>query len=455
MKLNRNIFREYDIRAVYEEDLKGNLPYYLGRALGSYLIRQDRKTICIGGDNRFTTDEMKTKIARGLLESGCNVTDIGTLPTPIVYFAIKEFKFDAGAVVTASHNPPEFNGLKMVVGEESLHGHEIQSIADIIEAEDFEDGKGKLVEMEIIDRYLHYMQKRFSFKKNFKIGVDTGNGVAGPVIEKLFNLIGLDFVPLYTDSNPAFPNHLPDPMVPANMEDLIDAVRKNSLDAGLGFDGDGDRLGVIDDKGQMLWGDRLMILYSREVIAKNPGSKIIFDVKCSRALAEEIEKKGGIPIMWKTGHSLIEAKMKLEKAPLAGELSGHIYFADEYYGYDDAIYAALRLLRIMDNSEMKLSDMLKDVQEYHATPEIRIEIPDEAKFRAVDKMKLFFEKHYSVSDIDGVRIDFPDGWALVRASNTQPALVIRAEGTTAGSLERIKKDFIPIVKNFIKDSNLP
>jgi phosphomannomutase/phosphoglucomutase len=448
MKINRTIFREYDIRGIYEIDLKGELPYFIGKAFGSYVKRKNINEVCVGGDNRLTTPEIKEKLVKGLIESGINVIDIGIVPTPLLYFSVHFYKFGSGIMVTASHNPPEFNGFKMVLKEGSLYGKEIQKIADMIEKEDFEKGVGKFERKEVIDDYIKFMEERFKFNKKFKVGIDTGNGTAGPLIEKLFRKLGIEFVGLYLESDGNFPNHLPDPVIPENLKDLIDIVKKYNLDCGFGFDGDGDRLGVVDEKGNILWGDQLLIVYSREVLKEKKGEKIIFDVKCSRALEEEIEKMGGIPLMWKTGHSLIENKLHEEKAPIAGELSGHLYFADEYFGYDDAIYSSLRLLRIMDKEGKKLSEFFTDVKKYYSTPEIRIEVKDDNKFEIVEKVKNYFSKKYKINDIDGVKVYYPNGWALLRASNTQPALVVRIEGETEEELEKIKEEFMEVIEKF-------
>ena len=448
MKVNRKIFREYDIRGVYESDLKGEIPYFIGRAFGSYVRRKNINEVSVGGDNRLTTPEIKEKLINGLIESGLNVIDIGIVPTPILYFSVHFYKFGSGIMVTASHNPPHFNGFKMILREGSLYGKEIQKIAHMIEKEDFEKGLGKFEKKEVMDDYIKFMEERFKFNKKFKIGVDTGNGTVGPLIEKLFRKLGIEFIGLYLESNGNFPNHLPDPVVPENLKDLIEIVKKYNLDCGFGFDGDGDRLGVIDENGNILWGDQLLIVYSNEILKKKKGEKIIFDVKCSKALEEEIEKMGGIPLMWKTGHSLIENKLHKEKASIAGELSGHLYFADEYFGYDDAIYASLRLLRIIEKENKKLSEFFKDVKKYYSTPEIRIEVSDEEKFEIVEKIKRYYLEKYKINDIDGVKVYYPKGWALVRASNTQPALVVRVEAETEEALNKIKGEFIEIIEKF-------
>ncbi|MCM8833172.1 MAG: phosphomannomutase/phosphoglucomutase [Candidatus Omnitrophica bacterium] len=448
MRINRTIFREYDIRGIYQEDLKGDFPYFIGKAFGTYIKRKNMKSVCVGGDNRLTTNEIKEKLIRGLIDTGCEVTDIGIVPTPVLYFSIHFFNFDSGIMVTASHNPPQFNGFKMVVRKSSLYGKEIQEIADLIEKEDFEKGKGKVEKKDVENDYINFMLEKFKFNKKLKVGIDTGNGTTGPLIEKIFKKLGIEFIGLYIKSDGNFPNHLPDPVVPENLKDLIEVVKKNNLDCGFGFDGDGDRLAVIDENGEILWGDKLMIIYSKDLLSKKKGAKIIFDVKCSKSLEEEIEKYGGIPIMWKTGHSLIENKLHLEKAPIAGELSGHLYFADEYFGYDDAIYACLRLLRILDNENKKISEFFEGVKKYYSTPEIRIEVPDDRKFEIVENVKKYYSEKYEINDIDGVKVYYPFGWALLRASNTQPALVVRIEGETEETLNKIKEEFFEVIEKY-------
>ncbi|MCM8768061.1 MAG: phosphomannomutase/phosphoglucomutase [Candidatus Omnitrophica bacterium] len=448
MRINRTIFREYDIRGIYQQDLKGDFPYFIGKAFGTYIKRKNMKSVCVGGDNRLTTNEIKEKLIKGLIDTGCEVTDIGIVPTPVLYFSIHFFNFDSGIMVTASHNPPQFNGFKMVVRKSSLYGKEIQEIADLIEKEDFEKGKGKVEKKDVENDYINFMLEKFKFNKKLKVGIDTGNGTTGPLIEKIFKKLGIEFIGLYIKSDGNFPNHLPDPVVPENLKDLIEVVKKNNLDCGFGFDGDGDRLAVIDENGEILWGDKLMIIYSKDVLSKKKGAKIIFDVKCSKSLEEEIEKYGGIPIMWKTGHSLIENKLHLEKAPIAGELSGHLYFADEYFGYDDAIYACLRLLRILDNENKKISEFFEGVKKYYSTPEIRIEVPDDRKFEIVENVKKYYSEKYEINDIDGVKVYYPSGWALLRASNTQPALVVRIEGETEEILNKIKEEFFEVIEKY-------
>ncbi|MCL5408420.1 MAG: phosphomannomutase/phosphoglucomutase [Candidatus Omnitrophica bacterium] len=450
MKINRLIFREYDIRGVVGKDIDNNFAYFLGRAIGTYLQKEQAEKVVVGGDNRESTPAYKENLIQGLIDSGKIVTDIGITTTPVLYFARKTGNFDAAVVVTASHNPPLFNGFKIVIGEKSLYGKQILRLADIMESEDFVSGNGKKEQKDFEPDYISFMKERFSFKKQWRIGLDTGNGIVGPLMSKIFNALKISYHGLYLESDGTFPHHMPDPAVAENLQDLIGIVKKEKLDAGFALDADGDRFAAITEDGKILWGDQLLIIFSKDILKKKSGSKIIFDVKCTKALEDSIKKNGGTPIMWKTGHSLIEDKMYEESSPLAGELSGHLYFADEYFGYDDGTYTALRLLRIMDETGLTLNQLLKDIKQYYSSPEIRIEVADEKKFHIVENLKRFYRDKYPISDIDGVKVYFTDGWALVRASNTQPALVVRVEGYTENSLEKIEPEFIRTVKGFMR-----
>jgi phosphomannomutase/phosphoglucomutase len=442
MKVPRTIFREYDIRGIVGDEIDSQFSYALGRGFGSYLAARGKKTVVAAGDNRKSTPEFKKNLVDGLLSSGCDVCDIGITPTPILYFVRATEGFDAGVMVTASHNPPQFNGFKLVVNDTSLHGPQITEIADIIEGERFINGRGNFAERNFDEAYLAFMRKKFSFSRKWRIGVDTGNGTTGPIVKELFTIPGIEFHGLYLESDSSFPHHMPDPVVPENMKDLTALVKRENLDAGFGFDGDGDRIGVIAEDGAILWGDRLLIIYAAALLKEKQGATVVFDVKCTRALEEEIRKHGGNPIMWKTGHSLIEDKLRESGGLIAGELSGHIYFADEYFGYDDALYAALRLLKIMDSTGLKPGQLLAGVRQYPSSPEIRIDVGEEAKYRIVDQIKKFYKGKYPVLEIDGVRVSFPAGWALVRVSNTQPAIVVRIEGDTQTDLEMIREEFL-------------
>jgi phosphomannomutase/phosphoglucomutase len=358
--------------------------------------------------------------------------------TPILYFSLFNLDVDGGVMITASHNPGEYNGIKLCVEKDSLFGEGIQNIRNIAEGGDFARGKGSTETKDVIESYLKFLRENVQIKPGIRVGIDYGNGmvgIAGPQILKAFRC---DATELYATPDGAFPNHHPDPTVVENLEDLINTVREKKLQLGIGFDGDGDRVGVVDEDGNIIWGDMLVVILSRDILSRTPGTKVIGDVKCSGRLFKDIERNGGNPIMWKTGHSLIKNKMKVEKAALAGEMSGHIFFADKYFGYDDALYAGLRLLEIISKTGKKVSELLEGIPPAISTPEIRVECPEEIKFRVVEKVKEELKKDYEVIDIDGVRIEFPDGWGLIRASNTQPALVLRFEAETKERLEEIR-----------------
>ncbi|HOL49635.1 MAG TPA: phosphomannomutase/phosphoglucomutase [bacterium] len=450
MKPDRVVFREYDIRGIVKTQINNEFAFTLGRAFGTKIKNEGLKNCVVACDNRETSPDLKNHLIDGMMKAGIEVFDAGMIPTPVAYFAQKHYGLDACAMVTASHNPPQFNGFKLVLGETGLHGEQIQQIADIIEKQDFISGSGSTKTIQVEQDYIDFMKERFSFSSKMKIGVDTGNGTTGPFVKKLFSSLGIDFVGLYLESDSSFPHHLPDPVVPENLVDLIKLVKEQKLDAGFGFDGDGDRIGVIGSDGSILWGDQLLIIYGLDILKTKPGSTIVFDVKCTLALEEEIKKAGGIPLMWKTGHSLIKAKLMEEKAVLGGELSGHIYFADQYFGFDDAFYACLRLLRIMDQTGKKPEQLLENKKRYYSSPEIRIEVGEEKKYAIVEELKNFYKQKYNVSEIDGVKVYFPDGWALARVSNTQPAIVLRVEGKDEKSLEEIKKQFLSKVEETIK-----
>ncbi len=449
MKIDRVIFREYDIRGLVDKQINNDFAFVLGRAFGSYLRKSGLKTLVAACDNRKSSPELKKNLINGIKNCGIVVFDAGMIPTPFAYFAQKKYELDACAIVTASHNPPQFNGFKLVAGQHALYGAKIQQIADIIEKEDFEEGIGDIKRIQVQDDYIAFMKQRFEFKRKIKIAVDTGNGTAGPFIEKLFSCLGVEFEPLYLESDNTFPHHLPDPVVPENLKDLIALVKEKKLDAGFGLDGDGDRIGAVGSDGTILWGDQLLIIYGLDILKRNPGATVVFDVKCTLALEEEIKRAGGRPIMWKTGHSLIEAKIIEENAALGGELSGHIYFADEYFGFDDAFYACLRLLRIMDETGKNPEQLLEGKKRYFSSPEIRIDVGEERKYKIVEGLKDFYKNRFKINDIDGVKIYFPDGWALARVSNTQPAIVLRVEGKSQESLESINKQFFNKIKDIM------
>ncbi len=436
--MNPQIFREYDIRGLVDQDLNSEMVETLGKAFGSYIQDFKGKEIVVARDNRLSSKPYRDALISGIVSTGCNVLDIGEFPSPVFYFSLIHYKKDGGVMITASHNPPEFNGFKISRGYHSIYGEEIQELRKIIESGKFREGKGQLKNEDPGPAYLRCLKEKIKLERGLKVVVDAGNGTASELAPSLLEALGCQVTRLYCESDGRFPNHHPDPTLPENLKDLIATVKEEKADLGIAYDGDGDRLGVVDEKGEIIWGDRLMIIFAREILKKHPGARVIFEVKCSQSLTEEIEKAGGVPLMWKTGHSLIESKMQEEGALLAGEMSGHIYFADNYFGYDDAIFASGRLVEILSRTEKSLSQLLEGVTAYHSTPEIRMDCPDEKKFAVVEKVKSYFQERYETIDIDGVRILFGDGWGLVRASNTQAVLVLRFEAQTKSRLEEIK-----------------
>lgn len=441
MGLKPEIFRQYDIRGVVNEDLTPETVELLGKGIGTYFRNKEKKEVALGRDCRLSSPQFSESLAQGLLSTGCDVIDLGTIPTPLLYFCMYFKRKEAGVMITGSHNPPEFNGFKMMVEEETLCGQDIRDIFTIIQEKSFiTDTKGGIKSYDIHPEYHDYVINDIKLEKKLKVIVDAGNGTGGVVAVPIFEELGCDVIPLYCEMDGNFPNHHPDPTLPEALEDLIQAVQDTNADLGIAYDGDSDRIGVIDDAGSIIWGDKLMILLSRDILPKNPGAAVISEVKASQLLYDEVEKLGGRPIMWKTGHSLIKKKIKEENALIAGEMSGHIFFADRYFGFDDAIYSSARVLEILSRSGKKLSQMLADLPPVYNTPEIRIYSSDEVKFKIVDEVKKILSQKYPVIDIDGVRAQYPKGWALVRASNTQGALVLRFEADTQEELGAIRKD---------------
>ncbi len=439
MKINPQIYREYDIRGVVDKDLTPEIVRRLGQGFGTHMANLGRKDLVVGRDGRLSSPVFGESLIEGLTSTGCNIVDIGVCPTPVYYFSIFHLNKDGGMMVTGSHNPPEFNGFKVSVGKSTIFGEEIQKLGRLIEKGEFVTGKGNLSKFEIIRPYQDYIKKNIQLEKKMRVVIDAGNGTAGVVAGPLLRDLGCEVEELYCEIDGRFPNHFPDPTIPGNLKDLIDRVKKSHAEVGIGYDGDGDRIGVVDDQGNIIWGDQLMILFAREILKHQKGATFVAEVKCSQNLFTDIEKHGGKAIMWRTGHSLIKEKMKEEKAVLGGEMSGHIFFADRYFGYDDAIYASCRLVELLSKTDRKLSQLLEDVPKTSITPEIRVDCPDEIKFKVVEKVRDELRKTYSIVDVDGVRVQFGDGWGLVRASNTQPALVLRFEALNEKRLQEIKK----------------
>ena len=438
--LKPTIFREYDIRGVAETELLNADIADLGRALGTILQRKSGKRVNLGRDCRLSSPRLHDALLQGLVSTGCEVTDIGVVPTPLLYYSTVHLESDGGVMITGSHNPSEFNGFKTVCGSGSLHGEQIQDVRRLIDARDFATGHGSHRDVDLIEPYVDEIAAQFPFKRRIRVAFDAGNGTAGPVVHRLLKRLDVDVVELFFDMDGRFPNHHPDPTVPANLKHLQDAVRTNKCDLGIAFDGDSDRIGAVDENGEVIYGDMLLLIYGREILTRKPGSTFIGEVKCSQLLYDELKRLGGNPIMYKTGHSLIKAKMKQEHAELAGEMSGHMFFADRYFGYDDAIYAACRLIEIVVNSGKPLSAQMAGLPKMVSTPEIRVDSTDESKFQLVERVAQRFRATHEVIDVDGVRVLFGDGWGLLRASNTQPVLVMRFEAKTPELLAAYQRE---------------
>ena len=441
-RIASGIFRQNDIRGIVDRDLTVEAAHAIGRAYAALLReRSVRGEIAVGRDNRPSGKRLRDALVAGLTEGGLDVVDVGVVATPLLYWSLFNLGVVGGIQITGSHNPAEYNGFKLCLGTESLHGHDIQALFAHIDAP-AAASPGRVRETEVTERYVEDVASRIGrISRPIRMVYDCGNGAATRVAPQLFRALGLDAVGLFTEDDGTFPNHHPDPTVPENLEDLIAAVRREGAEVGIAFDGDADRIGMVDGRGRIVWGDHLLILYARDVFSRlGKGVPVIFDVKCSQALPDEIEKAGGTPVMWKTGHSLIKEKMKATRAPLAGEMSGHMFFAEGFYGHDDALYGAARLLRIVAASGKSVPEMLSDVPVFVSTPEIRVDCPDELKFGIVGRAVEYFRARYDVIDVDGVRVLFGDGWGLIRASNTQPVLVTRYEARTSERLDAIQRE---------------
>jgi len=451
MKLKPEIFRQYDIRGIVDKDLTQENVEILGKAIGTYFRRQNRSHVAVGMDCRLSSPAFSESLSQGLLSTGCEVTVLGTIPTPLLYFTIYFKKMEAGVMITGSHNPPDYNGFKIMAGEDTLYGPEIQDIYQIIASDAFiQDNPGSKKSYDIVPEYSDYVVENVHLDRKLKVVVDAGNGTGGVVAVPIFKKLGCDVKELFCEMDGHFPSHHPDPTLPEALETLIKEVKESGADAGIAFDGDADRIGVIDDLGNIIWGDQLMIIFARDLLPTHPGAAVISEVKASKLLYEEIEKLGGRPIMWKTGHSFIKKKIKQEKALIAGEMSGHIFFADRFFGFDDAIYSSARLLEILSRSKRKISSMLADLPQTFYTPEIRIYASDAVKFKIVEAVKKELAEKYPIVDIDGVRAQFPKGWGLVRASNTQEVLVLRFEAETEKDLRAIRKEMENAVERAIQ-----
>ncbi|HQR29391.1 MAG TPA: phosphomannomutase/phosphoglucomutase [Anaeromyxobacteraceae bacterium] len=437
--ISRTIFREYDIRGLVDQDLTEEAVRLVGRALGTAVREAGGKRVVMGRDCRESGPRFARAMAAGLTSTGVDVTDLGVVPTPLTYFAAATLPVDGLVMITGSHNPPEYNGLKVGVGKSTLHGDGIQALHRRIVEGRFAEGSGTVATYDVVTPYQEYVRKNLRpGPRRLKVVVDAGNGTGGVVAVPIFQALGVDVVPLFIEMDGRFPNHHPDPTVEHNLEHLKAKVRETGADLGVAYDGDADRVGAVDEKGNVLWGDQLMILFSRALLADNPGAAIVGEVKCSKTLYDDIAARGGRGIMWKAGHSLIKAKMKEEGALLAGEMSGHIFFAHRWFGFDDGIYSSGRLLELVSHTDRPVSTLLSDVPRTFSTPEIRYDCPEEVKFELVRRAQEWFASRHEAVTVDGVRVIFPDGWGLVRASNTQPLLVLRFEARTPERLAEIQ-----------------
>ena len=451
MELKPEIFRSYDIRGIVGKDIDRDVANILGRAFGSYIQEFLKENVVIvGHDNRESSDSLNKALIEGIISTGTNVIDIGLATTPMVYYSRKLLDIGPAIQITASHNPGEYNGFKMCLkkDEESIYGEKIQEIYKYAKEGKFREGKGEIRKEEILDRYINQIVEKVHLgDRKLKVVVDSGNGTASIIAEKMLKKLGTDVVPLYCDLDPTFPNHHPDPSVPKNLEDLAKKVIEEKADIGIGYDGDGDRIGVVDEKGNMIFGDFYMLIIWRDIISKYPNSKALVEVKCSQSLWDELEKIGARPEFIRTGNPYIKAAMKEKNVPFSGEMSGHIFFRDEYYGFDDAAYAAARLLRILSNTDKKASQLLDGINRYIATPEITKEVDDNKKFAIIEKAVEYFKnKDFKVIDVDGARVIFDNGWGLIRASNTSQKITIRYEAKTIEDLNTIQKEFEKMLK---------
>jgi phosphomannomutase / phosphoglucomutase len=438
--MNEHIFREYDIRGIVGTDLTEETVLTLAKAIGTYFRNGGAKRVALGRDARESSPVFRDLFIKGLNSVGCDVFDVGMIPTPVLYFAAFTKPVDAGVMITGSHNPSDYNGFKLLLGKNSLHGSHIQDIKQIALSGNFESGTGSVEEYDITTEYMNYIAENVKIgERKLKIVVDSGNGIGGIVGVPLYKKLGFEVVELFTEPDSNFPNHHPDPTVLKNLQHAIAAVKETGADLAIAFDGDGDRIGVVDEKGGVLWGDELMVILSRAILKNQPGATFIADVKCSQRLFDDIEQRGGNAVMWKAGHSLIKAKMKETHAALAGEMSGHVFYQDRWFGFDDAIYTGARLLEILTTDSKPVSEYLSDLPHVVSTPEIRTEVPEENKFNIVKQLTESFKQTHKVIDIDGARILFDKGWGLVRASNTQPVLVSRYEALDEQSLNEIQQ----------------
>jgi phosphomannomutase/phosphoglucomutase len=450
--MNREIFREYDVRGRVKEDLSDEVVRNIGRGFAALMKVKGLTKASLGRDCRLSSSHFRDLLVEGMTECGLNVTDLGLVPTPLFYYSLFTLDVEGGIMITGSHNPPEFNGFKVALGKTTIYGEQIQHLAGIIEKGRFPRGRGGCREYTgILEDYYRFLRENVRLEKRFRVVIDAGNGTGGAVAVPIMRELGQDVIELFCDMDGHFPNHFPDPTVEKNMETLRTRVLSERADVGIGYDGDADRIGVIDNEGNILWGDYLMIVFARDILRERKGSYLVSEVKCSRNLFEDIARNGGNPVMWKAGHSLIKQKMRELGAVFGGEMSGHMFFADRFFGFDDAIYASLRLLELMGRDGRPLSSYLEDLPRMYSTPEIRIDCPDRIKFEVVRRLTEYYRARHQIIDIDGVRVLFEDGWGLVRSSNTQPILVLRFEAGSQEGLEKIEGIVMNDLSRIVKE----
>ncbi|ALE90451.1 phosphomannomutase/phosphoglucomutase [Pseudomonas versuta] len=451
-----SIFRAYDIRGVVPETLTAETAYWIGRAIGAESLAQGEPHVSVGRDGRLSGPELVERLIQGVADSGCHVSDVGLVPTPALYYAASVLAGKSGVMLTGSHNPSNYNGFKIVIAGDTLANEQIQALHTRLKSNDLTWGEGSITRVDILPRYFDEITRDIKLARRLKVVVDCGNGAAGVIAPQLIEALNCEVIPLFCDVDGNFPNHHPDPGKPENLVDLIAKVKETNADLGLAFDGDGDRVGVVTNTGTMVFPDRLLMLFAQDVLERNPAAEIIFDVKCSRRLAPWIEECGGRPLMWKTGHSLIKKKMKETSALLAGEMSGHIFFKERWFGFDDGIYSAARLLEILSKRQATAEELFETFPNDISTPEINIDVTDESKFSIIDALHdAQWGEAAELTTIDGVRVDYPHGWGLVRASNTTPVLVLRFEAETEAELQRIKDVFHAQLKRVAPDLQLP
>ena len=451
-----SIFRAYDIRGVVPQTLTAETAYWIGRAIGAESLAKDEPNVSVGRDGRLSGPELVERLIQGVADSGCKVSDVGLVPTPALYYAANVLAGKSGVMLTGSHNPSNYNGFKIVIAGDTLANEQIQALHTRLKTNDLSWGEGSIERVDILSPYADVITQEIKLARRLKVVVDCGNGAAGVIAPQLIEALGCEVIPLFCEVDGNFPNHHPDPGKPENLVDLIAKVKETNADVGLAFDGDGDRVGVVTNTGTMVFPDRLLMLFAQDVLERNPAAEIIFDVKCTRRLAPWIEEYGGRPLMWKTGHSLIKKKMKETGALLAGEMSGHIFFKERWFGFDDGIYSAARLLEILSKRQETAEELFEAFPNDISTPEINIDVTDESKFSIIDALHdAQWGDAAELTSIDGVRVDYPHGWGLVRASNTTPVLVLRFEAQTEAELQRIKDVFHAQLKRVAPDLPLP